>query len=449
MVSFIISVVGLILGYILYGSFVEKTVGVNESNAMPCDVHRDDVDYMPLPTWKVYMIQFLNIAGTGPIFGAIMGILFGPAAYLWIVFGCIFAGAVHDYLTGMISVRKGGASLPTIVGDEMGKGMKIFITDFSIILLLLVGTVFTVTAADLLASLTADFSWSSSQVWIAVILAYFVLATLFPIGTLIGHLYPFFGAALLLMAIGVLYGIFFKPGWMPEFTDGLSGFHPKGLPVFPMVCVTIACGAISGFHATQSPMMARCIRNERYGRKVFYGSMITEGIVALIWAAAAIKFAGSYETLQSSGTPGVVIHKVSTAWLGMAGAALAVFGVVVAPITSGDTAFRSARLIIAENRHVDQSKVYKRILLCIPLFAVACVLINLDFGVLLRYFAWSNQVVASIMLWAGYLWLRRNGKNYWIALIPAIFMTIVCVLYILLAPEGLNLWSKWLSAYFN
>ena len=445
MVTFILAVVALIVGYVVYGGVVDRIFGPNEKNEMPCDTLRDGVDFMPLPTWKVYLIQFLNIAGTGPIFGAILGILYGPAAYLWIVFGCIFAGAVHDYMTGMISVRMGGASLPDIVGEEMGHKMRLFMRYFSILLLLLVGTVFTTTSADLLASLTASFSWSSWVLWVIIIMLYFMLATLCPIGTFIGMFYPLFGGVLLIMAIGVLFGILYQPGWMPELTDGLASCHPKGLPVFPMLCITVACGAISGFHATQSPLMARCMKNERYGRRVFYGSMITEGLVALIWAAAAIKFAGSYENLAAMGSPSVVVHKVCTSWMGAIGAVLVVLGVVIAPITSGDTAFRSARLIIADFLHMEQSKFMKRLLISIPLFALSCLLMRLDFSVLWRYFAWCNQTVACIMLWAAYYWLRRNGKNSLIVLVPAIFMTAVCISYIILAPEGFNVWELYLS----
>lgn len=445
LITFIISLVLLIVGYMVYGKIVERVFGIDKDCAMPCDTKRDDVDYLPMPTWKVYLIQFLNIAGTGPIFGAILGILYGPAAYLWIVFGCIFAGAVHDYITGMISIRLGGASLPEIVGSQMGKVAHLFMREISIILLVLVGTVFTVTSADLLTSLTADFSWSSPLFWTAIILLYFLLATLFPISTIIGRIYPLFGFALIVMAIGVVIGIFTQPGWMPEITDGISSCHPKGLPVFPMLCVTIACGAISGFHATQSPLMARCIKSETCGRRVFYGSMITEGIVALIWAAAAIKFAGSYENLSAMGTPAVVVNNISAAWMGVVGSVLAVLGVVAAPITSGDTAFRSARLIIADFKHVDQKPIVKRLLVCVPIFALSILLMMLDFDVLWRYFAWCNQTVACIMLWSATIWLRNRDRNYYITLLPAVFMTVVCISYILLAPEGLNLWQAYFS----
>ncbi|MCF0197966.1 MAG: carbon starvation protein A [Bacteroidaceae bacterium] len=442
MISFALALVALLIGYWLYGALVDQLFGPDEKQAMPCYEKQDGVDFVPMKTWRVYLIQFLNIAGTGPIFGAIMGIQFGPAAYLWIVLGCIFAGAVHDYLTGMISIRKGGASLPEIVGSELGKPMRVLMREFSIILLVLVGTVFVVTPADLLASMTDGWSWSSSLVWVLIIMSYYILATLLPISTLIGNAYPFFGGALLIMAVGVTVSIFIQPGWMPELTDGLGGWHPKHLPVFPMLCVTIACGAISGFHATQTPLMARCITHERHGRRIFYGAMITEGIVALIWAAAAIKFAGSYQALADMGTPAVVVNNICSGWLGTVGAILAVLGVVAAPITSGDTAFRSARLIIAEHLGMTQEKIRKRLIICLPLFVLSGLLMMLDFNVLWRYFAWCNQMVACIMLWAAAHWLRQHGKCHWIATLPAIFMTIVCTCYILLAPEGFDLLNR-------
>ena len=335
MYTFIVSLLLLIVGYVVYGAVVERVFGIEPDRATPAHTLSDGIDYMPMPAWKVFLIQFLNIAGTGPIFGAIMGILFGPAAYLWIVLGCIFAGAVHDYLCGMISLRKGGVSLPEMVGDQLGDGMRQAMRVFSIILLLLVGAVFVTTPADLLASMTS----LSSVTWTLLILAYYILATLLPIDKLIGRIYPLFGVALLLMALGVGIGIFAHQGWMPEITDPLTGHHPKGLPVFPMLCITIACGAISGFHGTQSPLMARCLGSERQGRRIFYGAMITEGIVALIWAAAAIKFAGSYQALADLGTPAVVVDTICRSWLGTLGALLAILGVVAAPVTSGAQPF--------------------------------------------------------------------------------------------------------------
>lgn len=448
MYTFILSLILLVVGYFVYGRVVERVFGIEPERRTPAYTRRDDVDFTPLPAWKTFLIQFLNIAGTGPIFGAIMGILFGPAAYLWIVGGCIFAGAVHDYLCGMISLRKGGLSLPELAGDELGGTMRQVMRVFSIVLLLLVGAVFTTTSADLLHDMMSASGWSSPLLWVVIIMAYFLLATLFPIDKLIGRVYPLFGLALLVMALGVGIAIFTRGGWMPEITDPLGGNHPRGLPVFPMLCITIACGAISGFHGTQSPLISRCLQSERQGRAIFYGAMITEGIVALIWAAAAIKFAGSYEALGEMGTPAVVVNRICSGWLGTVGAVLAVLGVVAAPVTSGDTAFRSARLIVADIFHVDQHPIARRLLLCVPLFVVAAVFIFvLGFDELWRYFAWSNQTLATITLWASTVWLARRGKCYWIALLPALFMTVVCTCYILVAPEGFSLpWGVGMAA---
>lgn len=439
MYSFVISLVALIVGYLIYGAIIDRMFGPEPERQTPCFTLQDGVDYQPMPTWKVYLVQFLNIAGTGPIFGAIMGILFGPAAYLWIVFGCIFAGAVHDYLCGMISIRKGGASLPEIIGDELGNGMRILMRVFSLVLLVLVGTVFVTTPAGLLANLTESWSWTSPAVWTALIFIYYILATLLPIDALIGRIYPIFGIALLIMAFGVGVGICINDGWMPEFTDLGQSVHPKGLPIIPMLCITIACGAISGFHATQTPLMSRCLKNERHGRRIFYGAMITEGIVALIWAAAAIKFAGTYEGLSEMGNPAIVVNTICSSWLGTVGAILAVLGVVAAPITSGDTAFRSARLIAADFLKMNQSKIWRRLVLVLPLFAISCCLLFLDFNVLWRYFAWCNQTLATIVLWGCSVWLLRNGKCCWYTVVPATFMTFICTSYILCAPEGFEL----------
>ncbi len=450
MISFTLAIVLLVVGYFVYGTIVSRLFGVEPDRQTPCFARQDGVDYLPLPTWKVFLIQFLNIAGTGPIFGAIMGILFGPAAYLWIVLGCVFAGAVHDYLCGMISLRKGGASVPEIVGDELGSRVRLFMRVCSLILVVLVGAVFTRTPADLLATMTDSWSWSSPTVWIVIIFAYYILATLLPIDALIGRIYPVFGLALLIMAVGVGVGIFTHEGFMPELTDPLTGHHPKGQPIFPMLFITIACGAISGFHSTQTPMMARCLKNERLGHRVFYGAMITEGVVALIWAGASIHFASSlpgvaegeltpYEALANMGTPAVVVGQICTSWLGTAGAVLAVLGVVAAPITSGDTAFRSARLIATEMFSIKSNKLIVRLCIALPFFAIAVGLMFVDFTLLWRYFGWFNQTLATIMLWAASVWLSRRGKHYLYALLPALFMTVVCTSYILVAPEGFSL----------
>ncbi len=464
MITFIIALMALIAGYIFYGAFVEKIFGVEPERKTPSYRLQDGADYIPMPTWRVYLIQFLNIAGTGPIFGAIMGILFGPSAYLWIVFGCIFMGAVHDYLCGMISLRQDGASLPEIVGNELGtvarQGMRIL----SILLLIGVGTVFVTTSAGLLSTMTNGIwgfditTWR--WLWIGCVFLYCILATLLPIDTLIGRLYPIFGAALLIMAIGVGVGLFTQQGWMPEISDApFNSHHPKGLPIFPFLCITIACGAISGFHATQSPLMSRCLKNERRGRFVFYGAMITEGIVALIWAAAAIKFAsaqsevpGPYagsepyhalsDILSAGGhgtNPSLLVNMICTTWMGRIGAILAILGVVAAPITSGDTAYRSARLIIADILHFGQKKVWSRLAIALPLFAISGALVFVDFDILWRYFAWTNQTLATCFLWTAAVWLLHHKRNAWIAFIPAVFMTVVVCSYILAAPEGFQL----------
>ena len=448
MVSFSLALLALLIGYLIYGKLVERAFGIEPERQTPAFTKTDGVDYQPMERWRVFLIQFLNIAGTGPIFGAIMGIQFGPAAYLWIVLGCIFIGGFHDYMSGMISLRKDGLSLPEVLGDELGTGVRYLMRVLSMLLLVLVGTVFVVTPADLLAEMMGDanfslftfhFSLSSPLLWFFIILIYYMLATMLPISTLIGRLYPLFGVALLLMAILACYGIYTLDGWVPELTEGLSGWHPKGLPVFPILCITIACGAVSGFHGTQSPIMSRCLKNEREGRMVFYGAMITEGVVALIWAAAAIKFAGSYEHLAELGTPAVVVNMVCQTWFGRVGAILAVLGVVAAPITSGDTAFRSARLIVADMLKISQQRFRNRFLIAIPMFAIAVGLRFLDFNVLWRYFAWTNQTLAMATLWAVTIWMARRDKPYWMGLLPALFMTVVCVTYILVAPEGFRL----------
>lgn len=440
MISFCISLVALVLGYVFYGAVVERVFGVEPDRPTPCFTKQDGVDYIPMPTWKVFLIQFLNIAGTGPIFGAIMGILFGPAAYLWIVLGCIFAGATHDYMSGMISLRKGGISIPEFVGDELGSGIRLLMRVFSMVLLVLVAAVFVATPANLLSNMTSGWGACGTVFfWSALVFFYYILATLLPVSALIGRIYPLFGLAMLIMAVGLAIGIFTHDGWMPEFTDPLTGHHPKGLPVFPMLCITIACGAISGFHGTQSPMMARCLKSERMGRRVFYGAMIAEGLVALIWAAASIKYAGGYQQLADMGNPAVVVSTLCSSWMGRIGAILAILGVVAAPITSGDTALRSARLMAADFLHFPQNKLWKRLALSLPIFVVCGMLLFIDFNVLWRYFAWSNQTLAFMTLWAVSVWLARKGRCFWIALLPAMFMTVVCTSYILVAPEGFQL----------
>ncbi|MDR1592733.1 MAG: carbon starvation protein A [Prevotellaceae bacterium] len=447
MISFILSIVVLIAGYFIYGRIVEKVFGAEPKRPTPAVANPDGVDYVQMPTWKCFLIQFLNIAGLGPIFGAIMGILYGPSAFLWIVFGTLFGGAVHDYFSGMISLRSNGASLPEVVGAQLGAPVKQFMRGFSLILMILVGAVFVSGPAELLCGLTGN--TLNINVWIALIFIYYMLATLLPIDKLIGKIYPVFGFALLFMASGILVAIFANNAPIPEFTDGFKNYQKGNLPVFPMMFVSIACGAISGFHATQSPMIARCIKNERYGRRVFYGSMVAEGVVALIWAAAASSFFGSIEGLQNfistlaptANKPAVVVDIISRSWLGTFGGILAIIGVVAAPITSGDTALRSARLIAADFLKINQRKTVKRLLVSLPIFALSFILLNIDFDVLWRYFAWCNQTLAAFTLWAITVYLAKRPPRgaYLLTLIPAVFMTMICTSYILISPEGLTL----------
>lgn len=441
MVSFIIALTVLVIGYFTYGRLAEKVFGPDDRKT-PAIAINDGVDCVPLRTWKALLIQLLNIAGTGPIFGALMGACFGPVVFLWIVFGSILGGAVHDYMCGMISERHDGASIAELSGIYLGKPALYIMRIFSILLLLLTGTVFVTSPASLISSLTP--AALGNTFWIIVILLYYILATLLPIDKIIGKLYPIFGVILIVMALSIAGGIIFLPQYnIPEIT--LENLHPEGLPVWPFMFVTVACGAISGFHATQSPMMSKCIRSEKAGRKVFYGAMILESVIALIWAAAGVAFYGGTQILQEalngSGQSGVV-YEISTGMLGNIGGILAIIGVVVCPITSGDTAFRSARLILAEWTKLDQKKIRSRLLITIPLLAVSAVLTQLDFNVLWRYFSWSNQTLAMIALWVATYYLIRNNKKLITSLltaIPATFMSAVSTTYILVANEGLHL----------
>lgn len=460
MFSFLVSLVALVAGYFIYGRVVEKVFGVDSSRKTPAITKADGVDYIPMPAWKVYMIQFLNIAGTGPIFGAIMGAKFGPSAYLWIVFGCIFAGAVHDYMTGMLSIRNNGAGLPDLVGEYLGKGTKTFILAFSIIVLMLVGTVFVFSPALILGDVAGDGSKIAIMAWVGVIFLYYLLATLMPIDKIIGRIYPVFSFALLFMAVALMVCLFVKWPALPEIWNGLGNLgESKGLlsgqPVFPCLFITIACGAVSGFHATQSPLMARCVSDEKLGRPVFYGAMITEGIVALIWATVASWFfygggAAEVGSGLSAAAPEVVV-KVSEGWLGVLGGVLAILGVVAAPITSGDTAFRSARLIVADFLRLPQKPIRNRLIISIPLFILASFLLWYNiadedgFNVIWRYFGWANQTLAVFMLWTAtaYLVKYRGGMSFMLTLLPAAFMTAVCVTYLCVAKIGLNLHVTW------
>ena len=440
MVSLILSFAVLVAGYFLYGRVVEKAFGPDERKT-PAFTKQDGVDFIPMPTWKAFLVQLLNIAGTGPIFGALMGACFGPVVFLWIIFGSVLGGAVHDYMSGMISERHDGASIAELSGIYLGPVAKWGMRLFSILLLVLTGTVFVNSPAALLSKLTPD--TLNVTFWIVVILIYYVLATLLPIDKIIGRLYPMFGAVLIIMALGILGGVVFGGYQVPEIT--LEDLHPNGLPVWPYMFVTVACGAISGFHATQSPMVAKCLTSEKLGRRVFYGAMLSESVIALVWAAGGVAFYGATGGLQNAltaaGQSGVV-YEISTGMLGPVGGILAIIGVVACPITSGDTAFRSARLILAEITGLDQKKIRNRLIITIPLLAVGAVLTQLDFNVLWRYFSWSNQTLAMIALWVATAYLLKTHKNKLSSLItalPATFMSAVSMTYILMANEGFRL----------
>lgn len=443
MITFLLSILALIAGYIVYGAFVEKVFGVDSQRPTPAVTMRDGVDYIPMGWGKIFLIQFLNIAGLGPIFGAIAGALWGPVAFFWIVFGNILAGAVHDYFSGMLSVRNDGKSIPEIVGDYLGNGFRQFMRIFTVLLMVLVGAVFVVGPVGILNNM-ANLGIS---VWTAAVFIYYILATLLPVDKIIGKIYPVFGFAMLFMAIGIFASIMSGGFEIPEvWPSGLINMHNDAdkYPVFPLLFITIACGAISGFHSTQSPLMARCITNEKLGRRVFYGAMVAEGIVALIWTAAGMAFFGGIQELnvvmaEHKGNAAWVVNEISNSLLGKAGGLLALIGVVVAPITSGDTAFRSARLIIADFLKLKQGPMRNRLLITVPLFVVGFVITQVDFAIIWRYMAWSNQTLATIVLWAITVYLLKENKPYLITLIPGVFMTAVVSTYLFIAPEGFAL----------
>lgn len=444
MISFLLSLMALVIGYLLYGRFVEKVFGPDD-RVTPAVAKADGVDFIVLPSWKIFMIQFLNIAGTGPIFGAIMGAQFGPAAYLWIVLGCIFAGATHDYLSGMLSIRHGGANLPEIIGAYLGNATKQVMLVFSVFLLIMVGAVFVFSPAKILGGIwePAFFTENFGQYvfWIVIVFVYYLIATMLPIDKIIGKIYPLFAFSLLFMAAALLVMLLVKQPNIPELWTGVSGELLTSDRLFPCLFITIACGAISGFHATQTPLMARCVKSERMARPMFYGAMITEGVVALIWATVAMFF--FYDTPQPGYTTIVggeaaindapsIVHMICNDWLGVFGGILAMLGVVAAPITSGDTALRSARLIIADFLKIEQRSIRHRLYVCIPLFATTMGLLIWQmadpggFKIIWSWFGWSNQTLAVFTLWAITVYLVRQHKNYFITLIPALFMTVIC-----------------------
>ncbi len=472
MISFILSLVALVLGYMLYGKFVVHVFGPDD-RPTPAVTKADGVDFIAMPSWKIFMIQFLNIAGTGPIFGAIMGAWYGPVAYLWIIFGCIFAGAMHDYMSGMLSLRNGGAGQPELVGKYLGSTTKRVMLVFSVLLLVMVGVVFVYSPAVILKDM-----WGNQMLWVVLIFIYYIIATLLPVDKIIGKVYPLFAFSLLFMAGALMIGLFIKMPDIPELwgdldastkvSQSLLGTHPfiSGSPIFPCLFITIACGAISGFHATQSPLMARCMKSEKLGRPIFYGAMITEGIVALIWATVSMYFfyyggwkecvspeaaqeflaqaEGGKSLIQYFAAP-TVVKLVCSSWLGVAGGGLALLGVVAAPITSGDTAFRSARLIIADFLGMEQRTMRRRLYICIPMFVVAIVLLawqmnNPDgFNIIWQYFGWANQTLSVFTLWTITVYLVQNKKPFIISLIPALFMTVVCSTFLLISKTAFGM----------
>ena len=441
MVTFLISLVALLLGFFIYGKIVDNFFKPTD-NTTPAVAKNDGVDFVPLPTWKVFLIQLLNIAGLGPIFGAIGGAIWGTSVYIWIVCGTIFAGGVHDYLSGMISLREGGKSLSEIIGKYLGDNALKIMHVFLVLLLVLLSAVFAVGPAGLLKMMTGI----DATILLLAILAYYFLATLLPIDTIIGRLYPIFGICFIAMALGIMGGMFLnESASMPEMQ--LANLHPKGdaMPIWPLMFITVACGAISGFHATQSPLMSRCLKSERLARPVFYGAMISEGVIALIWAAAAITFFHGTDALaaeMNANGAGAVVYKITGGFLGEGvGMILAMIGVVVCPITSGDTALRSARLILSDWFNMPQDKIKNRLTFAMPLIILTGIITQLDFNSVWRYFAWVNQSIATIMLWTGavYMIQKLDGKKFLAAMIPATFMTIVTTTYIFYAPEGLQL----------
>ncbi|MDI3480421.1 MAG: hypothetical protein PWQ97_76 [Tepidanaerobacteraceae bacterium] len=439
MISFIGSIIVLILGYIIYGAAVEKIFGADGNRKTPCYTMADGVDYVPIDKYRNALIQLLDIAGLGPIYGAISGALWGPAAFLWIVFGGIFAGAVHDYLAGMMSLRNNGVNVPELAAKYLGEKSRIIVNVFAVLLLVLVGVVFVTGPAGLLAILTPKVLTKS--VWVWIIFAYYFLATVLPIDKIIGRIYPFLGAILLIMALGIGGSMIIEGYHIPEIT--FANLHPNGAPLWPLLFITIACGAISGFHATQSPIVARCVKNEREGRFIFYGMMIVESVIALIWAAAAMSFYGGTpglgKVLATPAGPSAVVKEASFAMMGRIGGVLAVLGVVVLPITSGDTAFRAARYTISEMMKLSQKPIVNRYKIAIPIFVIGIILSQINFNVIWRYFAWSNQTLAMMVLWTGAVYLIRENRFHWIATIPATFMTAVSITYIFQAPEGFGL----------
>ena len=449
MLSFIICFVILILGYLFYGKFVDGIFNPDDRET-PAVAINDGIDYVVMPQWKLFLVQLLNIAGLGPIFGALSGAMWGPVVFLWITFGTVFAGAVHDYFAGMLSERNNGASISEVTGIYLGHTMKNVMRVFSVILLIMVGTVFAVGPAGLLVTLFKNSGVESGVVvqatfWLAIILIYYFIATFISVDKVIGRVYPIFGICLIVMAVGVCAGTMTSGTPIPEIWNNFGNVHPNGTRIWAYMFITVACGAISGFHATQSPLMARCLKSERQGHFVFYGAMVAEGIIALIWAAAGCTLLGGEQLAELGGGNATTVYTICTMTMGKVGIILAMLGVIACPITSGDTAFRSARLTIADWFKLDMGNWKTRLFLCIPVLGIGAVLGFgntlgfIDYQIIWRYFSWSNQTLAMIVLWAAAMYLAQNKKNYWIAAVPATFMSAVSATYFVMAPECLGL----------
>lgn len=463
MMTFLVCLAALVIAYFTYGKYLEKVCGISASNPVPSETMYDGVDYIPMPRWKVFLIQLLNIAGLGPIFGALLGAAYGPVAFLWITLGGIFMGAMHDFVSGVISLKDGGKSLPEIIGKYLGNGTRTFMRIFSVFLMVLVGAVFMSQPAELVASNISmpqleviafdNYSWELVTV-LAVILVYYILATLLPIDKLIGRIYPLFGIALLIMALSILYILLFNSGTyvIPELTSFENQIaDAEKFPIVPMLFTTIACGAISGFHATQSPMMARCMTNEKQSRSIFYGAMIAESIVALIWAAIGMAFWGGVDGLNAAiaehgGSAAKLVNVITSTTMGPVITACVLIGIIGCAITSGDTAFRSARLIVADMFNIGQKKLVKRVLVSLPLFAAALFIIfALPFQTIWSYFAWCNQTLAVITLWCITVYLFHQKKPVVIGALPALIMTYVCSSYIFISPMMLGMANRLLA----
>ncbi|SFR76942.1 carbon starvation protein A [[Clostridium] aminophilum] len=454
MISFVICLCLLIGGYFTYGKLVDNTFGPDDRET-PAVAINDGVDYVVMPQWKLFLVQLLNIAGLGPIFGALQGALWGPIVFLWITFGTIFAGAVHDYFSGMLSERNNGASIAEVTGKYLGDRMKAVMRVFSVVLLVMVGTVFAVGPAGLLVKLLGEKGvtgpFANTAVWLAIILAYYFIATFISIDKIIGKIYPLFGICLIVMAVGVAIGMPMNGFHTPEIWTNFYSMHPAGTPVWSFMFITVACGAISGFHSTQSPLMARCLKSERQGHFVFYGAMVAEGVIALVWAAAGCSIYAVTDGLNTGLSEALgagqsaAIYDVCVKTMGSLGVILAMLGVIACPITSGDTAFRSARLTLADWMGLDQGSYVNRLKLCVPLLGCGAFLgFGNSFGlfsyqVIWRYFSWTNQTLAMLVLWSASMYLASEKKNFWITAVPATFMSAVSATYFSMAPECLGL----------